>query len=145
MNETSATYRSRHFLSQDGLRLYFRDYGDPLSEKAPLLCLAGLTRNSSDFHDLATRLMGERRILALDYRGRGRSDYDPDWRHYEARTYLNDIHHLLTATGVHRVVLVGTSLGGILSMALGAVMPMALAGVILNDVGPVVSTAGLAR
>ncbi|MCE2509930.1 MAG: alpha/beta hydrolase [Alphaproteobacteria bacterium] len=145
MNKKSPTYQARHFIAQDGLRLYYRDYGDPLSDKSPLLCLAGLTRNSSDFHALAVRFAKERRILALDYRGRGRSEYDPDWRNYQARTYLNDVRHLLAATGVHRIVIVGTSLGGILGMAMGAVMPTALAGVILNDVGPDIHPKGLAR
>lgn len=145
MNKATSGYKARYFTSQDGLRLYFRDYGDPLSKKKPLLCLGGLTRNSSDFHDLAMRLAGERRILAPDYRGRGRSEYDQDWRNYHPRSYLNDIRHLLAATGVHRVVIVGTSLGGILGMAFGAMAPTALAGVVLNDVGPDVGAKGLAR
>jgi hypothetical protein len=58
----------------------------------------------------------ERRVLCLDYRGRGRSDYDRDWRHYEPRTYLNDICHLLAATGTGRAVVIGTSMGGLLAM-----------------------------
>jgi len=142
---SSEEYRKRSFTSQDGLRLSFRDYGDPLSKKTPLLCLGGLTRNASDFHDLAQRLKNERRILAPDYRGRGRSEYDPDWRNYHPRVYLNDIRHLLAATGVHRVAVLGTSLGGILAMTMGAAIPTALAGVILNDVGPDIHAPGLAR
>ena len=142
---SSEEYRKRFFTSQDGLRLSFRDYGDPLSEKTPLLCLGGLTRNASDFHDLAGWLRNDRRILAPDYRGRGRSEYDPNWRNYHPRVYLNDIRHLLATTGVHRVAVLGTSLGGILAMAMGAAMPTALAGVILNDVGPDIHAPGLAR
>lgn len=138
-------YRERHFTSQDGLRLYFRDYGDSLPEKTPLLCLGGLTRNSGDFHDLAVRLKKDRRILAPDYRGRGRSEYDSNWRNYHPRVYLSDIQHLLAATGVHRVIVLGTSLGGILAMAMGAAMPTAMAGTILNDVGPDIHPEGLER
>ena len=137
-------YRERRFAAQDGLKLYFRDYGDPDSPATPLLCLGGLTRNARDFDALARRLAGERRVLCLDLRGRGRSDYDPDWRNYRPATYLNDIAHLLAVANVHRVAAVGTSLGGVLAMAMGAAMPSALAGVVLNDIGPEIERAGLA-
>ena len=136
-------YRERRFTAQDGLGLYFRDYGDADSAATPVLCLGGLTRNAKDFDALARRLAGGRRVLCLDLRGRGRSDYDPDWRNYRPATYLGDISHLLSAAGVHRVVVVGTSLGGVLAMALGATMPSALAGVVLNDIGPEVERGGL--
>ncbi len=138
-----AAYRERRFAAQDGLQLYFRDYGDPGSAATPVLCLGGLTRNARDFDALARRLAGKRRVLCLDLRGRGRSDYDPDWRNYVPATYLNDIAHLLAVAGVHRVVVVGTSLGGVLAMAMGAAMPSALAGAVLNDIGPEIERGGL--
>jgi len=131
--------------AQDGLSLYYRDYGDALSPRLPLLCLSGLTRNSADFARIAARAASERRVIALDYRGRGRSDYDADWRHYAPAIYLSDIAHLLAATGSHRVVVLGTSLGGLLAMGLAVVKPTAVAGVILNDIGPEVARDGLGR
>ena len=137
-------YRERRFTAQDGLGLYFRDYGDPDSSAAPVLCLGGLTRNAKDFDALARRLAGHRRVLCLDLRGRGCSDHDPDWRNYRPATYLNDIAHLLQVAGLHRVVVVGTSLGGVLAMAMGASMPSALAGAVLNDIGPEIERGGLA-
>jgi pimeloyl-ACP methyl ester carboxylesterase len=138
-------YAERRFTSEDGLSLYYRDYGDPLSPRLPLLCLSGLTRNSADFARVARRHAGERRVLCPDYRGRGRSAYDPNWRNYEPRVYLNDILHLLAATGTHRAVVLGTSLGGILAMGLAVLRPTALAGVVLNDIGPDVAGDGLVR
>ncbi|MFI4986333.1 MAG: alpha/beta fold hydrolase [Alphaproteobacteria bacterium] len=138
-------YRERAFHAQDDLQLSYRDYGDPLAARTPLLCLSGLTRNARDFERLAMRESARRRVICLDYRGRGRSRYDPDWRNYRPETYLADIRHLLVAANVHRVVAIGTSLGGILAMALGALLPTALAGVVLNDVGPEIVTSGLAR
>lgn len=138
-------FRERHVTAQDGLRLYFRDYGEPLSSRLPLICLSGLVRNSADFADLAARHAGERRVLALDYRGRGRSSYDPDWRNYEPFVYANDIVHLLAATGLHRVVVVGTSMGAALAMGLAVLKPMALGAVVLNDFGPEVVPGGLGR
>jgi pimeloyl-ACP methyl ester carboxylesterase len=142
---TDAGFGERIFRSQDGLGLYFRDYGDPASPRTPVLCLAGLTRNSKDFHLLARQLCGERRVLAPDYRGRGRSARDPDWRHYRPETYLADVIDLLTVAGVHRVVAMGTSLGGLLAMALAAYRPTLLAGVVLNDVGPEIASQGQQR
>src|SRR5260370_8180724 len=109
-----APFRARRLAAQDGLSLYYRDYGDPLSPTLPLVCLTGLPRNSADFADLADRYAGERRILCLDYRGRGRSAYDSDWRNYDPLIYVSDIAHLIAANDVHRAVVVGTSLGRVL-------------------------------
>ena len=138
-------YRERRVTARDGLSLYLRDYGDALAPRLPLLCLSGLTRNSADFARLARRVSAERRVICPDYRGRGRSDYDPDWRHYEPRTLLDDIANILAALGIARAVVLGTSLGGILAMGLAAAKPLLVAGAILNDVGPTVETTGLAQ
>jgi pimeloyl-ACP methyl ester carboxylesterase len=140
-----AGFRERHFTTQDGLRLYFRDYGDPLSPRAPLLCLSGIVRNSADFADLAERHAAERRIICLDYRGRGRSEYDRNWRNYNPFVYAGDIADLIAATGVERLVVLGTSLGAALAMGLAVLKPTALAAVILNDFGPEVAAGGVSR
>ncbi len=146
MNGPSApSYRDRRFTSRDGLNLYFRDSGDPLSPKTPVLCLPGLTRNARDFAALAKRLSATRRVLCPDYRGRGHSDYDPDWRNYRPETYLDDIRHLLAVAGIGRVVAIGTSMGGILAAGMAAAMPAALAGAVINDVGPEIGVRGLDR
>jgi len=134
---TEPSFAERRYTSQDGLSLYYRDYDGPDATGAtPLLCLTGITRNAKDFAALAAAHAGDRRIICPDYRGRGQSAYAGDWRTYTPETYVNDIRHLVVATGLHRFVLVGTSLGGLLSMGLGTVMPSAIAGVVLNDVGP---------
>jgi pimeloyl-ACP methyl ester carboxylesterase len=138
-----AQYRELSFTAQDGRRLYCRDYGDPMSIRPPLICLSGLTRNSKDFQDLATYLCGERRVVCPDYRGRGRSDYDANWRNYQPGVYVNDIRHLMAVTGVGRVVVVGTSLGGYLAMLSAVAAPGRFAGVVLNDIGPAIPRDGL--
>ena len=140
-----AAFQERYLTAQDGLRLYFRDYGDPLSPRAPLLCLTGIVRNSADFADLAARHAGERRVICPDYRGRGRSAYDGDWRNYDPFVYANDLAHLMAATGLERVVVVGTSLGAALAMGLGVLKPALLAGIVLNDFGPEVASGGVSR
>jgi len=134
-----ADHRARTYAAQDGLRLSFRDYGP--ADGATVLCLPGLARSARDFAALAERLTAgiagaPRRVLTPDYRGRGASAWDPDWRHYRAEVYLDDIRHLLIVAGVHRVTVVGTSLGGLLAMGLAVVVPTAVAAVVLNDVGP---------
>ena len=138
-------YIERTFSAQDGLSLYYRDYGDPLSERTPLLCLAGLTRNSKDFHALASRYAPARRVVCPDYRGRGRSAYDPDYRNYAPRTHLLDLIDLFAVAGLSRVVVVGTSAGGLLAMALAAARPTVLRGVVLNDIGPEIEATGKGR
>jgi pimeloyl-ACP methyl ester carboxylesterase len=131
------------------LRLHLRDYGPLAASATPVVCLPGLARHSHDFHELALALSRDakspRRVLALDYRGRGLSEHDPDWTHYELKTELNDLLQVLTATGVHEAIFVGTSRGGLLTMALSAARPAAIRGVVMNDVGPVVDGKGLIR
>ncbi|HZS82684.1 MAG TPA: alpha/beta hydrolase [Stellaceae bacterium] len=138
-------YRERLISAQDGLRLYCRDYGDPSSSRTPVLCLTGLTRNSKDFANLALHLAPRRRVLCPDYRGRGRSEYDPNWRNYDPFVYLADIGDILAACGVERVIAVGSSLGGILAMGLAVLRPACLAAAVLNDIGPDVAPDGLGR
>jgi pimeloyl-ACP methyl ester carboxylesterase len=138
-------YSERHLSAQDGLQLYYRDYGDRLSPHLPLLCLTGLTRNSEDFADLAAHFAATRRVICPDYRGRGRSAYDSDWRNYDPMVYLTDIGHILMANDIHRVVVIGTSLGGLLAMGLAVMRPTSIAAVVINDIGPDVDPGGLAR
>jgi pimeloyl-ACP methyl ester carboxylesterase len=140
-----AGWEDRFYSSADGLTLYYREYTAD-SERLPVLCLPGLTRNSRDFESLAPRLrrLG-RRVLAPDLRGRGRSQRDPNWSNYHPVTYLADIAALQAAAGADRVVVVGTSLGGILAMLIAATRPAAIAGAVLNDVGPEIAPEGLQR
>lgn len=141
----TTTLTERYYAAADGLRLYYRDYAAGQAGKLPVLCLPGLTRNSRDFDHVARRIQRSRRVLCADLRGRGRSQHDPHWQNYQPVTYLQDIGRLLADAGVERVVMFGTSLGGILSMLLAATQPRLVAAVILNDIGPEVDPAGLAR
>lgn len=138
-------FRERSFTSEDGLALSYRDYGPVRSPRTPVLCLGGLARNAKDFHALATAVSPTRRVLCPDYRGRGRSARDPDWRNYHPRVYLNDIRHLLAVAGVHRVVVVGTSLGGLMAMGMAVLMPAAVRGAVLNDIGPEIELGAMAH
>ena len=137
-------FRERRITTYDNLSLYVRDYGSALDTRPPLFCLGGLTRNSKDFESFAEKFSADgRRIVCPDYRGRGRSDYDPNWRNYHPGTYIRDIQDLLAALNLHSVVVVGTSLGGILGMGMAAAMPTMLSALVMNDVGPEVETGGL--
>jgi pimeloyl-ACP methyl ester carboxylesterase len=142
-------YKDLFVAASDGLRLYARDYGPALGSSLSVVCLPGLARTSADFHDLALALSGDeaepRRVLALDYRGRGRSDWDPNWRNYDVRTEVTDTLQVLTAAGIEEAVFVGTSRGGLITMALGAIRPALLRGAVLNDIGPVIDGKGLVR
>jgi pimeloyl-ACP methyl ester carboxylesterase len=140
-----APYREHVFRSEDDIPLYCRDYGRAGTGSTPVLCLAGLTRNSKEFHPIASHLSATRRVLALDLRGRGRSGYDPNWHNYNPMIYVRDVVSLLATLGIPRVVILGTSLGGICAMGLGAAAPTHLAGVILNDVGPTLDPNGISR
>ncbi len=140
-------FTSRFVTAQDGLKLHLRDYGSAARGRLPVVCLPGLSRNSADFHLLAMTLAGhgERRVVALDYRGRGRSDYDPNPANYTPAVETGDVISVLTALGIQRAVFVATSRGGILTMLLAALRPAVIAGAVLNDIGAVIEPAGLLR
>lgn len=144
MGGTATIYSDGYWQSPDGLRLHYRYYAGPTT-RPPLLCLAGLTRNARDFEGLAARLAGEWRIIAVDFRGRGESAHARDAMSYAPPVYAADVEVLLAELGIDRFVAVGTSLGGIVAMLLAATDAHRFAGVILNDVGPVIEAAGLER
>lgn len=133
----------------DGVRLHARRYGARTLSSLPVVCLPGLARTTADFDPLATALATDRdhprHVVALDYRGRGRSDYDRNPANYSFAIELADVIAVLTALGIGRAVFVGTSRGGLLTMLLAAARPTFIAGVVLNDIGPVIEPKGLVR
>lgn len=135
--------------AQDGLRLHGRDYGPRNSPAMPVVCLPGLTRNARDFHELAVRLATDdkhpRRVLSIDFRGRGESGFDPDWKSYSPLVEMNDVLDMTTACGIHRACFVGTSRGGLVTMLIAAARPTLIGAAILNDVGPELDVRGLIR
>ncbi|MBN8936345.1 MAG: alpha/beta hydrolase, partial [Rhizobiales bacterium] len=134
----------RYWMSPDGLNLHFRDY--PGGEgKPPILCLPGLTRNARDFETIAQKFAGEWRLICAEFRGRGESDYARDASTYNPVQYVADIEALLEQEGIARFVAIGTSLGGLVTMLLAAGNADRIAGAVLNDIGPVVESAGLER
>jgi pimeloyl-ACP methyl ester carboxylesterase len=140
---------SNYVTAPDGLRLHVREYGSRTIPRLPAVCLPGLARTGADFETLATALAGDsrvpRRVLVLDLRGRGRSDYDRNPKNYNVQVELADVLAVLTARAVDAAVFIGTSRGGILTMLLAAARPTALAGCVLNDIGPVIEPKGLMR
>ncbi|MEZ2129090.1 MULTISPECIES: alpha/beta fold hydrolase [unclassified Sinorhizobium] len=143
-------FRPFDFDASDGLRLHARDYGgdNPATrDRLPLLCLPGLTRNSRDFHQLALILSQDasspRRVIALDYRGRGLSQWDSDRSHYNLLVEANDVLSLCSALGISRAAFIGTSRGGLILHMLAATRSELLGAVILNDVGPALERRGL--
>jgi pimeloyl-ACP methyl ester carboxylesterase len=131
----------------EGLRLHARDYAAVSGPaKAPVICLHGLTRNARDFEDLAPHIAGQgRRVLAVDVRGRGQSAWDPQPMRYNAATYVGDLLALMDALAIGRAVFIGTSMGGLVTMVLAATRPAAVAAAVLNDIGPEIAPAGMAR
>jgi pimeloyl-ACP methyl ester carboxylesterase len=133
----------------DGLRLHVRDYGQVSRPALPVVCLPGLARTAADFEALAGALSQDearpRRVIALDYRGRGQSEYDKDPANYTFHTELADVFAVIAALDCAPAIFVGTSRGGILTMMLAALRPTAIAGVVLNDIGPVIEPKGLMR
>lgn len=152
LNETVETDLNVHhfeFTATDGLNLRGEIFGDRLSENLPVLCLPGLTRNAKDFHPLAERLASDpdhpRLVMILNSRGRGTSDYDSNAANYDILTEANDALHALAAAGLEEAIFIGTSRGGLLTMAIAALRPGVIAGAVLNDIGPEINAQGLAR
>ena len=140
-------FADRWWRSEDGLRLYARDYAGAAGEaKLPVIAIHGLTRNSADFAAVAPIIAATgRRVLAVDVRGRARSDRAADPMTYQPVQYARDMLALMDQAGIARAAFLGTSMGGLITMALTAIAPDRIAAAILNDVGPEVSLVGLTR
>lgn len=131
--------------SADGaLRLHAEECG-PRNAPLTVLCLHGLTRNGRDFEVLANHLSTDYRVITADQRGRGRSQWDPDPSNYKIPVYAKDMICLLDQLRLERVVLIGTSMGGLISMTLGVSQPARVQGIVLNDIGPEIPAAGVRR
>lgn len=141
------TYADRRWTSPDGLTLYARDYAAAAGPaKLPVIAIHGLTRNSADFGAIAPLIaQSGRRVLAVDVRGRGLSDRAPDPMTYQPLNYAHDVLALMEQAGIARAVFLGTSMGGLITMALAALRSKVIAAAILNDIGPEVAKEGLAR
>lgn len=140
----SGRYEDKFLTVRDGLKLHYRDYPGS-GERPPLLCLPGLTRNARDFAELAERYSPRFRVLALEFRGRADSDYDPQPMRYNPLTYASDVIELLDQLGIPQAIFVGTSLGGLVTMTIAATAPGRIAATILNDIGPDVDPSGIDR
>jgi pimeloyl-ACP methyl ester carboxylesterase len=148
-HEIDQDWASIYVSAPDGLRLHVRSYGDRAAEGLPVICLPGLTRSSADFDVLAAALTGDprepRRVVAIDYRGRGRSEYDSNPGNYVTAVEAADVAAVQIALGLEPAIFIGTSRGGLITMILAAVRPTAIAGAVLNDIGPVIEAKGLMR
>jgi pimeloyl-ACP methyl ester carboxylesterase len=142
MGGKMAGWNDGWWTSADGLRLHYRDYeGDPA--RPPILCIPGLTRNARDFEGVADRLAGQWRLICVELRGRGQSEYAKDPASYVPPVYCQDLEALIAGLKLERFVLFGTSLGGIVTMLLAMAGARRIAGALLNDIGPVLEPQGL--
>lgn len=141
------TYAERRWTSPDGLSLYARDYAPADGPaKLPAIAIHGLTRNSADFEGIAGLIAASgRRVLAVDVRGRGLSERAFDPMTYTPDVYARDMIALMEQAGIEKAVFLGTSMGGLITMALTAIKPEAVAAAVINDIGPEVAPEGLAR
>lgn len=147
MTAQTSAFVDRRWTSSEGLSLHARDYAPAAGPaRPPVVAIHGLTRNSADFEAIAPLLaQSGRRVLAVDVRGRGLSDRAPDPMTYTPDVYARDILALMDQAAIDRAVFVGTSMGGLITMALTAMRPKAVVAAILNDIGPEVAPEGLAR
>jgi pimeloyl-ACP methyl ester carboxylesterase len=146
LTSTPPPPQSRYVAASDGLRLHYFDYPCPAAPRLPLICLPGLARSADDFGLVAEAARSEgRRILALDYRGRGRSEWDKDWSHYDLDVEQDDIFAVLADAGVSQAVFFGTSRGGLHTMRIAKARPALVRAAVLNDIGPKIEKDGLLR
>ena len=138
-----------YYTSRDGLRLHARHYPVKGSGRRPVLCLPGLTRNAKDFHVIASYLNDPERhrrdVYVLDYRGRGLSQHDTDWRNYSPYLEMLDVLDFMAMKQLHDVAIIGTSRGGLIAMIMGTLRPTSIGAVVMNDIGPEIESEGLMR
>ncbi|WP_038560100.1 alpha/beta fold hydrolase [Neorickettsia helminthoeca] len=106
------------------------------SKLSPIICIHGVNRNKHDFDYLAAGLVKNGfRVIALDMLGRGESSY-MDRELYTYQTYKVIMLEFIERLNLSRFSLVGTSMGGIISMMVAADMPGYIGTLIINDIGP---------
>lgn len=145
---TMTKYDDFWYSSHDGLRLYARDYSNALNNNKnakTILCMHGITRNSADFEDICNELADRYRLIVVDQRGRGLSDYDPTPTNYNPLVYVQDMFLLLEKLRLSSVILLGTSMGGTMAMIMAAMKPEKVQGIVINDIGPEIAKKGLDR
>ncbi|MCY4305102.1 MAG: alpha/beta hydrolase [Aestuariivita sp.] len=128
------------FTARDGISLYYSDEGAGF----PILCLAGLTRESSDF-DYVSPFLNDCRLIRMDYRGRGKSDWTNDIMTYSIPFEAEDVIALLDFLELERVAILGSSRGGLIGLWLGTRFKERILGIALNDIGPELEIAGLQK
>lgn len=140
-------WQSLHLHARDGLKLHVRHIGNRAATGLPVICLPGLSRNVEDFEVIGRAIAesSDTWVVALDSRGRGGSEYDPNWKNYELPVELDDLQSVIVALGIEAAIFFGTSRGGLLTALSGLVRPDVIKGSILNDIGPVIEARGLAR
>ena len=134
-----------YWTSKDGLKLHYRDYAGAGAKSPPILCMPGLTRNARDFEPLAEQFADRWRIICVDFRGRGDSEYAADSASYNPMQYAEDVEGLLAEQSIDEVVCFGTSLGGIVTSLLAARGTANIKAAVINDVGPTIDPEGIAR
>lgn len=145
MNINDARINKVQCLSPAGLhRMAYKEWGDPENPKV-LLCVHGLTRVSDDFDAFAQALADEYRVVCPDVVGRGRSDWLRDPRHYVVPQYVSDMVTLIARLDARSIHWFGTSMGGLIGMGLAGLPDSPIEKLVLNDVGPVLDPAALAR
>lgn len=133
------------------MRLYARHYpaARAATNRRPVVCLPGLTRNGRDFHGFALAIASHsgapRDVYTVDYRGRGLSEWDSDWKNYAVPVEMLDVIDFMTSAGLTDAAIVGTSRGGLIAMVMAAAQPRLMGAVVLNDIGPVIERKGLTR
>lgn len=147
--EERTPFEDIYYTSRDGLQLYARHYPAPRSTRRPVICLPGITRNARDFDIIASALANDpvrpRPVYALDMRGRGRSEHDPDSKNYAVPVEMMDVLDFITLRSLVGAAILGTSRGGLIAMVMASAEPNAIGAVVMNDIGPVIDLDGLTR
>jgi esterase len=133
---------SSEFAAVNGIKLHYLDFGN--SGLPPLVCIHGLSGNAHNFDGLAPRLAARYHVISLDVRGRGDSQWGPPGD-YNPAVYVQDLAALLDHLGFRRVTLIGTSMGGVISMMFAGGYPDRVDRLVLNDIGPEIDPAGQKR
>lgn len=132
-------------LSGRGLhRMAYWEWGDPANDTV-LMCVHGLTRQGRDFDVVARTMVDHYRVVCPDVVGRGRSDWLRDPMGYALPQYAADMVTLLARLNARTVHWLGTSMGGVIGLGVAALQGSPVSKLVLNDVGPRLDPAGIAR
>lgn len=129
-----------HWMDAGNTRIHYLDWGNAAA--APMVLVHGMCASSHCWDFFAGSMKQQFHILAPDLRGHGDTSWSPE---YHLGDYVNDLEYFINSLNLKSIVLIGHSLGGVISTVYTATNPEKVKSLVIMDIGPELKVEGLER